>query len=307
MSAAWVAGSVRASAIARRRLGRVGVREVATSDSLADAVDRLVRSPYGQRVRTGDDLPTAARGVALTLLWNMRVLAGWLPPAGAEMLRLLAGWFEIANVEEHLRALGGLPAEPPFPLGALATAWPQLAASTSSDDLRAALASSPWGDPGGPAARDIQLSTRLVWAERVAARIPSAQRWALGAAALLVSRERFARRQPLPGRASAIATRLLGRGVGSAPSVGELRPVLPPTARWALDGVTRPDQLWEAELRWWQRMRADATRLLAGSGFGPARIVGAVGLLAVDAWSVTAALEIAARGPDAWELSDALA
>jgi hypothetical protein len=223
------------------------------------------------------------------------------------MLRVLAGWFELANIDEQLRFLTGQPSQPPFPLGTLATVWPRAAAAESPDELRSALATSPWGDPGGPTARDVQLLTRLSWAERVAVRVAAARPWALGAAALLVARERFAGRRPLPDRATAVAARLLGPGSASATSAAELRSLLRPEARWALDGVGATDQLWQAELHWWRRLRADATRLVAGSGFGPPKVVGAVALLAVDAWSVVAALEIAARGRDAWELADALA
>lgn len=307
MSAAWVAGSVRARAIARRRLGQAGVRELATAASYADAVQRLDVSPYGQRVHIDDPLPVAVRGVAMTLLWNLRVLAGWLPATGAEMLRALGGWFEIANVEEHLHALAGRPAPAPFPLGTLGLAWPRIAASSDREELRNALAASAWGDPGGTSPRDIQLWLRLAWAERAAARVPPARSWALGAVALLLARERFARRQPLPERAGTAADRLVGTAWSTATTVGELAQRLPAPARWALADVTRADQLWQAELRWWHRVRSDSSRLLARSGFGADRIVGAVGLLAVDARSVAAALEIAARGREAWGLVDALA
>lgn len=307
MSAGWVAGSVRARAIARRRVGDAGARELARAGSFAEAVDMLARSPYGLTVHPDDTLSAAVRAVAATLLWHLRVLAGWLPASGADTLRLLAGWFEIANIEEHLRALGGLPAQPPFSLGTLAPAWPRIAATSSRDDLRMALASSPWGDPGSPAPRDIQLTTRLAWAERVAARIPTARAWALGAAALLVAREQLARRQPLPEMAAAIAGRLLGPHVTLASSVEDLRAALPAPARWVLTDLTDEAQLWQAEARWWHRLRADSAVLLAGSSFGPERVVGAAGLLAVDAWLVVGALEVAARGREALEIFDALA
>ena len=167
MSAAWVAGSVRARAMASRRLGTAGVRALASSGSLDAAVDTLAHSPYGLRVRSGDTLSAASRGVAASLLWNLRVLAGWLPAQGAEMLRALAGWFEIANVDEHLHALSGHRATAPFELGTLATAWPRLARTSSLDELRDALTTSIWGDPRGSTPREIQLSMRFAWADRV--------------------------------------------------------------------------------------------------------------------------------------------
>ena len=93
-------------------------------------------------------------------------------------------------------------------LGALATAWPRLAGTTSPAELRAALAASAWGDPGGSTPRDIQLGLRLSWAVRLAAVAPAVP-WAAGAVALLAAGSRFATGQPfatgerLPGESSA--------------------------------------------------------------------------------------------------------
>src|SRR5690242_12986624 len=150
----------------RRRLDWSGARELAASPSLAAAVQTLAGSPYGRAVPAGASLAQAQHAVAATLLWNLRVLAGWLPAAGVRALRVLAGWFEIANVDQHLQALDGGTGEPPFRLGTLATAWPRLAATGSAAELRAALSASPWGDPGGDTVRDIGLGMRLAWAER---------------------------------------------------------------------------------------------------------------------------------------------
>jgi hypothetical protein len=76
--------------------------------------------------------------------------------------------------------------------------------------------------------------------------------------------------------------------------------------------VRDPADLWTAEARWWARLRADGARLLAEPGFGPHAAIGAVALLAVDAWQVRAALEAVARagGPASAtvaEVFDALA
>lgn len=62
------------------------------------------------------------------------------------MLRILAGGFEIANVDEHVRGLHGESTEPPFRLGALAAAWSRLARAPSLAELRAVLSASIWGD-----------------------------------------------------------------------------------------------------------------------------------------------------------------
>jgi hypothetical protein len=297
--------------MARRRVGAAGARTLAAAP-LPEAVESLAHTPYGRWVHPGDALSVATRGLATTMLWNLRVLAGWLPAKGAETLRVLAGWFEIANTEEHLRALGGEPAEPPFALGTLATAWPQLAAATTRAEVRTVLAASPWGDPGGDSDREIQLSMRLAWAYRVATRDETAATWAMGGAALLVARELLVRRQPLPGAAGApgsvtMASRLLGSGWSAAVSLDGLRAALPAAARWALAGVAEPAELWRAEAGWWRRLRRDATGRLARSGFGPERIIGVAALLAADAWLVRAALEAAARGADGLEVFDAVA
>jgi hypothetical protein len=330
MTARWVAGGVRSQAMAQRRIGVAGARRLATTGSLAGALETLAHSPYHRAAgadRTVDPasrLADAQRGVAETLLWNLRVLAGWLPAPGAERLRLLAGWFEIANVDEQLRALAGQPAEPPYRLGTLATAWPRLARSGSATELRAGLAASPWGDPGGTGDRDISGGMRLAWAARVAARVPAARPWAAGATALLVARERFAavppQRAAPPRLAGAGITGVLGPGWSGAGSLAELATSVQPAARWALSGVAEPADLWAAELRWWRRLGTDGARLVAGrdpgvrpragpaGGFGPGRVLGAVALLAADAWLVRGALELAARGgTGAQEVFDALA
>ena len=61
---------------------------------------------------------------------------------------MLAGGHEIANVEAHVDELAGGPHTVPFDLGALGTAWPRVRAARSITEVRAALAQSPWGDPG---------------------------------------------------------------------------------------------------------------------------------------------------------------
>jgi hypothetical protein len=307
MSAAWVAGTVRARAMARRRLGGESARALAGSGSLASSVEALTSSPYQSNVRPGDTLEEAAQGTLATLVWNLRVLAGWLPSEGVEMLRRLAGWFEITNIEQYLRALSGRPARPAFALGALAVAWPRLARTRSADELRSELAASPWGAVGDGSPRELQLCLRLAWAERVVARVPAARAWALGAVALLLARERFARGLPLPDAAQPAVGRLLGPAAAAAPTLAALGAVVPREARWALGGTEEPDELWRAEARWWRRLHDDSARLLGRPGFGPEAAVGTAGLLAEDAWRVVGALSVAGRGDDALAVFDAMA
>ena len=186
MSAGWVAGGVRARALARSRMDTGIARRVAACGSLADALHLLAATPYGANIRRDQTLATAQHEVAGTLLWDLRVLAGWLPRDGVRLLRTLGGWFEIANVDELLQSIAGRPAGPEFRLGTLATAWPRLAQAASASELRTALAASAWRDPGQPTAQAIRLGMRSRWAARIAELGEPARTWAAGAAALLV-------------------------------------------------------------------------------------------------------------------------
>jgi hypothetical protein len=309
MSAAWVAGSIRAAAMARRRLGTAQVRLLADSRRTTDAVDVLAQSPYGHDVRPDATLAEAERGIASALLWNMRVLAGWLPAEGGEMLRVLAGGFEIANVDDRMASEieQGTKAPAPFRLGSLATAWPRLARASSLAQLRATLGASPWGDPGDDTSHAISLCLRLAWTYRVATAVPPARPWAAGAAALMVARERFVASGALPRAAGDAAARVLGSATVAASSLDDFVTRLPPEARWALADTARADELWRDEARWWSRVQHDGHALLADASFGPKRPLGAVAMLAADAWQTQAALEICARGGLGREVLDAAA
>lgn len=296
MTTSWVSGVVRAKALGRRRLGRAGVRALAGSPSLREAVASLVDTPYGHDLRVGSDLSQAQRAVGDSLLWNLRVLSGWLPSAGSEALRVLAGWFEIANVDELLRELDGTPAESPYRLGTLATAWPQLAGAASVADLRERLGRTSWGDPGGESRWDIQLGLRLAWGDRVSIRVPYLQTMAVGAAALLLARETVGRGRLLPDALTRPAARLVGREATDARTLTELAAALPSSARWALDGVGELADLWAAETRWWRRLEEQSFALARSGTFDAAPVLGTVGLLAVDAWRVRAALALSGRG-----------
>ncbi|HEX6918185.1 MAG TPA: hypothetical protein VF140_08905 [Phycicoccus sp.] len=309
MSAGWVAATVGARAMSRRRLGREAVRELAGAPDLQGALGRLVRSPYGREVRVGMTLAEAERAVVAAAVWNVRVLSGWLPREGVRMLRVLVSPVEVADVVDHLEHLyRGAPGPGPVPfrLGALATAWPRLAGTTTPDELRAALAVSPWGDPGGTSPREVALALRLAACDRIASAVPAASGWATGSAALLLARELAAGR-PLPPRVREDVAAVLGTDVAEAPSLAALPGVLPRGAAPALAGVSGPEDLWRAEARWWTAVERDAFRLARGSRPGPDSPVAAVALLAVDAWRVRAALESAARHGRALEDFDAVA
>ncbi|MEU7872106.1 hypothetical protein [Dactylosporangium sp. NPDC049140] len=294
--AANVAGSVRAQGLARRRLG-AAARSVAVRPGLAPALDALASTAYGRDVRPGQSLVEAQDAVAATLLWHLRVLAGWLPPGGAEPLRAAAGWFEIVNVDRRLRGLGGRPAGPAFELGALATAWPRLARMGTAAALRAELATAGWcrGDPGTD--RGAAVAMRLSWARRMAD-VPGAEAWAAGGVALLVARERW-----LAGSDVSPPVPLIGPAVGAASFAGFVA-ALPARAAWPFAFVRRPPDLWLGESAWWRRLEADGRALLRRGGFGPGPALGAAAVLAADAWRVRAALACAADGgePAAFDL-----
>jgi hypothetical protein len=301
VSTAWVAGAVRAKALAGRRVGAGGARTIAARPSLGDALGLLGRTSYGRDVRADQTLGEAQHAVGATLLWNLRVLAGWLPRGGAETLRLLAAGFEVANVDEHLAGLRGEHADPSYALGTLATAWPRLARTTTTADLAAALGSSPWRVRDERSHHDLALGLHLAWAEAVAARLPEAATWARAGTAALVAREVLLEQRPLSDPLSHRASLVLGPAFVTAAAtarddLGQLAHALPAGTRWVLEGLRRPEDVWRAEATWWQRVERDGFALLRGTVHDRGPVVGAVAVLAVDAWRVRAALETAARG-----------
>lgn len=307
MSAGWVAGSVRAKAMARRRLGRAATRELAASSTTESALHMLAGSAYGRDVRPGLTVEQAQHGVRAALLWQLRVLAGWQPRAGAELVRRLAAWYEIANVEEQFRRFAGEPADPAYELGALATSWRRLATCAGPAQLREGLASSPWGDPGGDEPYAVSMTMRLIWAQRVAALSPLLVPWAAGAAALLFAREQLRSDRTLPTPARKAAAALLGRRALEATSVQELATAADPDAAWVLDCINEPTELWRAEAAWWRRVEEDGFALLRSLGHGPRPLLGAIAVLAADAWRVCAALELSDRGGSPLDVFDAVA
>ncbi len=282
-------------------------RGVAASPSLTAALSTLAQTPYGLGVRQGQTLAEAQRAVADTAVWNLRVLAGWAPRGGATILRVLLAGLEISNLEAQLHRAAGEESPSPYRLGALATAWPRLAAATSVDEARAVLATSWWGDPGAGTLRDLGLAMRTSLADRTMAAVPAAAGWAAGATALLVARTLVVERRELPAAARLAASRAIGPAALAATTLPGLVAVLPGSARWALADVRDPGDLWQAEARWWGRVERDGMDLGRRVLTGPEVLVAAAALLAVDAWRVRAALELAARGGGPLEVFDAVA
>jgi hypothetical protein len=276
MTAGWVAGTVRAQAMARRVLGADSARQAASCRSLQEA-QRMLRSTSFRGAAEPDlSLAAAQHAVAETILWDLRVLAGWLPRDGVSLLRLLAGWFEIANVDELLLTLAGQPSGTEFQLGALATAWPRLSEARSATELRHGLAASAWGDPGGATSRDIRAGMRTRWAARVAGSGHRTWAWATSAAAVASLAGPGSPRQDRPGR---------------------------PRSMLAAVPAAEP---WLAEADWWRRVEREGRVLLQSSATDSGPMLGAVVVMAADGRRVRAALASAARGGLALEAYDAV-
>ena len=148
---------------------------------------------------------------------------------------------------------------------------------------------------------------RFTWAQRVAALAAPLVPWAAGAAALLVAREQLLGGRRLPDATNRAASTLLGRRALRAGSLQELARTAGPDAAWVLEGIDEPANLWRAESAWWRRVGDDGDALLHARGAGPRPVLGAVAMLATDAWRVCAALELSDRGGVPLEVFDALA
>ncbi len=299
-----MAGSVRAKALATQRVGAAGARSLAAGSDLDTALDRLVDGLYGRELRRGQTLVEAQRAVTAAVLWHGRVLAGWLPRSGAQMMRVLAGWFEISNTDARLDSLAGAGGQPPFVLGSLASAWPRLSAAQTSAELRETMTASCWGDPGAADDRSVSFAMRLQWAVRVRAGIPGARQWACGAAALMIARELAAGRRLDAPRM--LLRRAIDADVTSVASVEELVTLLPGDARWAIGSARSLEQLAAAETGWWARVETDAEAAARLAAMDSRMVVASVALLAVDARRVRAALSLAARGGAPLEVFDAV-
>lgn len=307
MSSSWVAGVVRAKALARRRLGAAGARAVAKAPGLGPALSALASSPYGHDVRPGQTLDAAQHAVAASLLWNMRVLAGWLPRGHVDIVRLLAAGYEVANLDEHLWALQDFSAQPGEPanllysLGTLETSWSRLSSTPTLTGIADVLETSRWQLRGCRTARELHLGIRLAWADAVIAGMPEAAGWARAAAALLLVKEVVLEgrglTEPLALRASyVLGPAFVGALHSGLSDLAGLRANLPSGARWVLDGLDQTQDFWHGEAAWWHRVERDGFALLRGSGYDRGPVVGALAVLAVDVWRVRAALETAARG-----------
>lgn len=318
MRSDWVAASVRARSMAQRRIGAGTCRDLAAVPGLQAALPRLADTVYGDELRSAQSLAQAQRATRRTVLWQLRVLAGWLPAGGTRLVRAAAAAFEADNIVALDRSLRrGKPAPPDsteprgandagvdfddgrdlnlggyFDLGGLATAWPRLRTAGTAEELRAGLASSPWGDPG-PDAAPADLLT-VVWLRRLASEAAAVRPWAAAASVLICARLLLVNRAEPGERLVALLRPLIGTGWTGSNDLAELRGALPPASAQALDGVDVPADLWRAEATFAARVETDGFSLLRAGLPGPDVVLGAMAVLATDAWRVRAALSAAA-------------
>jgi hypothetical protein len=305
VTGAWVGADVRAVAMSRRTVGRADAASIAACPDLATALEQLQSSPYARDVRPSHNLANAQRAVASTFLWNVRVIAGWVPASGVSMLRIATAWFEILNVEARLRPADRGSAAPQFELGSLAST-PGGSDPITTGNVLERLRGTWWGLPSQDSLWAVGLAMRSRLIDRASSGLPGARAWAAGAAALIVAREQVVAGNRLPPDVRHNLAHTLGQPALEADTVDSLREGLPERAKWVIDGVTSPEDMWRAESGWWARVEADGRELLRRSSFGPEPVVGAIAVMAADAWRVRAALHAAALG-GAIEAFDALA
>lgn len=307
MSAGWVAPTLRAHALVEQMVGPQEARRLASAPSWSSARERLAPTVYGIEFASGASRADARRAAAEAAMWQLRVLAGWLPPGSSGLARLAAGPIEISNIEQHLAQLTLGTTAVPISLGSLGSAWPGVAASTSPQQLRRGLARSTWGDPGGSDHVAMAVGLRVGWLRRVLRQLPVAREIALGGLAIVVGRERFAFEREIAPITARDVDHLVGNGWRSAETPTQLSRRLPKSASWALADVESPDDLWRAEFAWFRRLEHDARRLAATRRFGRDGVAGMMVLLMVDLHRVQSVIEVAGRTPIPEELFDDVA
>jgi len=307
MTAGWVAATTRGRALLARSLGDSGARSLSNASSWPDARVQLLRTVYGAGLSPTADRESARRAARGATAWQLRVLAGWLPPASGRLARLAAAPFEISNIDHQVARLHGVDAPDPIPLGSLGVAWPRLAAAGSIEQVRFELAHSAWGDPGGIERSMLMLGLRVAWARRVAGAVPSARDWAHGALASLIAGERFVFGRTINDITARELDRLIGRPWRGATTLPELADRLPPSANWAIEGITAPSDVWRSEAAILHRVGHDAQKAANGGPPTAETVAAIMALLLVDLWRATAAIEAAGRGPHATEVLDAVA
>jgi hypothetical protein len=297
VSLGWVAAALRGRALAARTLGDRGTAALASKASLDEAMAYLASSSYGHGLHAGMELEDAQRAVGETALWHLRVLAGWLPPSGVELLRVVASWFEMHNIEDRAVALatGTSETTEAYRMGSLATAWREVEAASSLSVLRTTLAHSDWGDPGADALPTILLGVRIGWSRRLRRAVVRHRQWGDGALALAIAKASFVPDGDVPHLESKDVPEL-GSAWAKAEGLSQFTESLPPSARWVLDETKDPEHLWKSERLWWARVDRDARRLVDDWRLGRSVVIGAAVRLVTDCARTQLGLQRAARG-----------
>lgn len=305
MKADWVAASVRARSMAHRRVGAGGSRAVAAQPTLERALSALQESSYAERLRGAPGLAAAERALQETVLWQLRVLAGWLPAAGTALARAAAGAFEIENIVALAHQLaGGEKAPEPYHLGALATAWPRLRSAGTGEELATILRATAWGNVGAAGPGALRDGLAVAWLRRLAAVAPPARPWCGTVCALTAARMLTVDGVMPTAPVLHLMRPVLGSSWESATSLAGFTSALPPSLRTVLAGIAAPKDLWRAEARACAAVEKDGFHLLRGSMPGPDIVLGAIAVLSTDAWRVRAALTAAAAGTGSSEVLD---
>jgi hypothetical protein len=308
MKADWVAASVRARSMAQRRAGAGTSRAIAAQPTLESGLALLRESGYGQRLGGARGLVAAERAIQADVLWQLRVLAGWLPASGTALARAAAGTYEIENIVALAHTLaGGAPAPGFYALGALATAWPRLRTAGSSEELATILRASAWGDVGTPEPGPLRDALTVAWARRLAASATAARPWCGAACVLMAARMVLVDTASPSAQVLHLLRPVLGRSWEAASGIAGFTAALPPSLQGVVLGVESPTDLWRAEARAHAAVESDGFRLLRGSRPGPDVVLGAIAVLSLDAWRVRAALAAAAAGAGSSEVLDAAA
>ena len=308
MSADWVAASVRARSLAMRRIGAGASYEIASQPSLADGLRLLDGTVYAERLVGCTSLGAAERATRETVLWQLRVLAGWVPATGTRLVRAAAATFERENILDLAESLDeGRPAPEAFDVGSLSTAWTRLRTARSLDELTVGVRSSPWGEGGSldlPVARD---ELTIVSLRRLAAVAPAARPWAEAASALIVARIVFVDRSAASRSLTKLVRPFLGETWEESRDLRSAVAAFPHKTQALFRDATNPKYLWRAEAGLRALCESDGFRLLRGSLPGPDIVLGIIVVLAMDAWRVRAALASASAGLGSSEVLDVVA
>lgn len=298
MTAAWVAATVRGKALARRCLGSTAIQNLSSLRGRQAAVEYLASTSYGSGFDSGTDLATAERSISDTACWHLRILAGWAPASGAAFIQPLTLWFEVCNIEELAVSYNdphGHTPPPAYNLGRLAMAWPRVRNSSNLTDLKTALGTTVLGEPEAGTLPSILLGVRLGFARVLASRCPDAS-WGSGLAALELAKSRLLGSESPPMHHT--GSTIIGHAWRTAPDVRSFADAVPARARWVLEGIDHPNELWRAEIGWWRRLARDGARLMSRGTFAQGPVLGAGLVILADARLAQLALASAAGALD---------